>query len=112
MERRIYNKLVRDRIPEIKEREGERPETRVLDEAEFRKFVRLKLVEEAGEVNAAKTREDVVKELADLWEVIEAVMRTEAVTAVEVAALKEKRRTERGGFEKRIYLIASEEPLP
>lgn len=107
MDRKIYNKLVRDNIPEIMRQDGASPETRILDEVEFRKFLRLKLVEEAGEVNAAKTGEDTVKELADLLEVMEAVMRTEGVTETEVRALKEKRRTERGGFEKRIYLIAS-----
>lgn len=105
MEPKIYNKLVRDKIPEIITAAGGAPEMRILDDAEYKKFLRLKLVEEAGETNAAKTRDDVVKELGDVLEVMEAVMKNEGISREEVEALKAKRRDERGGFEKRIYLI-------
>lgn len=106
MERKIYNKLVRDRIPEIIKAEGGEPEVRTLDSAEYAKYVRLKLVEEAGEANAAKTREEMVKELSDVLEVMEALMRHEGIRPDEVTELKQKRREERGGFDKRIYLMA------
>ena len=105
MELKVYNKLVRDKIPEIIKAAGGAPETRTLDDAEYKKFLRLKLVEEAGETNAAKTREDMVKELGDVLEVMEAIMKNEGVTREEVDSLKQRRRDERGGFEKRIYLI-------
>lgn len=105
MEQKLYNKLVRDNIPEIMKAQGNNPEVRILDGVEYKKFLRLKLVEEAGETNAAKTHEDMVKELGDVWEVIEAIMKNEGVSSQEVQALKQKRREERGGFLKRIFLI-------
>lgn len=105
MEPRIYNKLVRDNIPKIMKAQGSNPEVRILDDAEYKKFLRLKLVEEAGETNAAKTREEMVKELGDVWEVAEAIMQNEGITPEEVRVLKQKRREERGGFLKRIFLI-------
>lgn len=106
MERKLYNKLVRDKIPEIITAAGGTPEVRILDDAEYKKFLRLKLVEEAGETNAAKTRDDMVKELGDVLEVMEAVMKNEGISREEVEVLQVQRREERGGFEKRIYLIA------
>lgn len=106
MERKIYNKLVRDKIPEIIRADGGEPEMRTLDDAEYKKYLRLKLVEEAGETNAAQMREELVKELADVLEVIEALMRNEGIRPDEVTFLKKKRREERGGFDKRIYLVA------
>lgn len=105
MEPKLYNKLVRDNVPEIMKAQGANPEVRILDDAEYKKFLRLKLVEEAGETNAAKTREDMVKELGDVWEVIEALMHNEGISPQEVQVLKQKRREERGGFLKRFFLI-------
>lgn len=105
MEPKLYNKLVRDNIPEIMKAQGLNPETRILDDVEYKKFLRLKLVEEAGETNAAKTHEEIVKELGDVWEVIEAIMQNEGISPQDVQALKQKRREERGGFFKRIFLI-------
>lgn len=105
MEPKAYHKLVRDNIPEIMKAQGSNPEVRVLDDAEYKKFLRLKIVEEAGETNAAKTREDMVKELGDVWEVAEAIMQNEGISLEEVQSLKQKRREERGGFLKRIFLI-------
>ena len=110
MERKIYQKLVRDRIPEIMRSQGSVPEVRMLDDAEYKKFLRLKTVEEAGEVNAAKTREQMVKELGDVLEVLEAVMENEGISAEEVQMLKAKRKIERGGFHDRVFLIAEVKP--
>jgi len=54
MKRVTYNKLVRDRIPEIIAAAGSRPKTRVLDEAEYISELRRKLVEEVEEFNTSK----------------------------------------------------------
>lgn len=107
MPKKLYNKLVRDNIPEIMRAQGEEPETRILDEDEYKKLVRLKLLEESGETRVAGTKEELTKELGDVLEVAEAIAAVEGVSMDEVLALKAKRRAERGGFEKRIYLISA-----
>ncbi|MDP3985475.1 MAG: nucleoside triphosphate pyrophosphohydrolase [bacterium] len=50
----VYNKLVRDKIPDIIRSHGRHPEMRILSDDEYRKFLRLKLVEEAGENQCGK----------------------------------------------------------
>lgn len=106
MEKRIYNKLVRDHIPEIIRKDGGSPETRILDDHEYKKLLRLKLLEEAGEVNAARTKEGLEKEIADVLEVIDAIMKNEELEGAAVSKIKTERHRERGGFSKKIYLIS------
>lgn len=107
MPRKLYNKLVRDNMPEILRAQGGEPETRTLDEAEFKKLIRLKLVTDAGEARVAATRDELIKELADVLEIAEAIAAVEGIPMTEVTETKFKRRAVRGGFEKRIYLIAA-----
>ncbi len=106
MPNKLYNKLVRDKIPEIVKATGDNPEMRILDETEYKKMLRLKLLEEAGETRVA-TEEDLTKELGDVLEVLEAIAAAEGVAWDDVRALKAARRAERGGFDKRIYLISA-----
>ena len=108
MPKKLYNKLVRDNIPEIMRAQGEEPETRILDEGEYKKLIRLKLLEEAGETRVAGSKEELTKELSDVMEVLEAIAAAEGISMDDVLALKAKRRAERGGFLKRIYLVSSE----
>lgn len=108
MPTKLYNKLVRDRIPEIMRAQGEEPMVRTLGEDEYRKLVRLKLLEEAGETRVAVERDKLLKELGDVMEVLEAIAAAEGVSWQDVLDLKAKRRTDRGGFTKRIFLVSSE----
>ena len=106
MPKKIYNKLVRDKLPEIISNDGGSPEFYILDDLEYRKRLRIKLLEEAGEVNASRSLDDLTKELADILEVLEAIMKVEDINEVAVKEIKKKRRLERGGFDKKIYLIS------
>jgi predicted house-cleaning noncanonical NTP pyrophosphatase (MazG superfamily) len=96
-----FNKLVRDRIPEIIQAKGETAVTRVLDEAEYREALRQKLGEEVQELLDS----DDPEELADIMEVVRAL----AVVYGEDAASVERRRVvkaeQRGAFEQRIFLV-------
>jgi predicted house-cleaning noncanonical NTP pyrophosphatase (MazG superfamily) len=65
--------LVRDRIPEIIRQNGIECEIAVLSEAEYRQALRQKLMEESVEAAEAEG-ENLVAELADLYEVIDALM--------------------------------------
>lgn len=106
-ERKTYNKLVRDRIPEIIVADGRQCATKIMDENECRQALLAKLVEEAQEVADADAG-DMVKEIADLYEVIDALLIAFDLNKDIALATQKKRREERGGFEKRIKLLWTE----
>ncbi len=103
----VYNKLVRDRIPDIIQAAGRTCTTEILGDEEYRHALQEKLVEEAHEA-AHADRVDLITELADLQEVIEAVLRLEGIAREDVAAEQRRRREERGGFERRLCLVWAE----
>ena len=105
--RKQYNKLVRDRIPEIIERDGRDCSTRAMSEEQYREALRTKLIEEAEEV-AAADREKLTTELADVYEIMDAIMVAYGIDREAVFAEQEMRRVERGGFAKRIQLLWTE----
>ncbi len=99
-----YNKLVRDRIPEIIRQSGIECETTVLSDAEYCQALRLKLIEEAGEV-AEANGDELVAELADLYEVIDALMLSYGISGDRILDAQAKRRETRGGFAQKIMLL-------
>jgi predicted house-cleaning noncanonical NTP pyrophosphatase (MazG superfamily) len=103
----VCRKLVRDRIPEIIQSEGRRPVTRVLDEASYRQTLLAKLIEEAREAGRA-TADDLPGDLADVLEVVRALTLTAGISWPQLLALAEDKRSQRGGFERRIFLESVE----
>lgn len=99
-----YNKLVRDRIPEIIHQSGNQCEIAVLSDPEYKQALRVKLIEEAKEVAEAE-EEDLVTELADLYEVIDALMASYGIKGDRVLNAQAKRRETRGGFAQKIMLL-------
>lgn len=97
----IYNKLVRDRIPEITKANGKEPVCRILSEEEYLTKLDEKLQEELTEYQQDKSME----ELADLLEVIRAVITARGCTYEQVEALRLAKSQARGGFGKRILLV-------
>ncbi|MFZ3020416.1 MAG: nucleoside triphosphate pyrophosphohydrolase [Minisyncoccia bacterium] len=93
-----YNKLVRDKIPEILDSKGILYEKRIANDEEYRVELVKKLVEETNEF----VKETNIEELADVVEVIEAMRLLPEFSEVESVRLKKKE--ERGGFEKRLIL--------
>ena len=79
-----------------------------IDEAEFDRALREKLVEEAQEAAAADSTE-LVAELADLCEVMEALMAVYGIDREAVLVEQKQRRSDRGGFNRRIQLLWSED---
>ena len=99
-----YHKLVRDRIPEIIRKSGNECEVAVLSDAEYRQALCQKLIEEAGEV-AEADGDNLVAELADLYEVIDALMASCGISGDEVLNAQAKRRETRGAFAEKIMLL-------
>ena len=96
-----YDKLVRDRIPEIVESSGKRAITRIADDAEYLSYLRRKLSEEVDEYMTSGD----VEELADILEVILALGRQSGVSLSRLIEIADDKRRARGGFDGRILLI-------
>ncbi|MBD2094478.1 nucleoside triphosphate pyrophosphohydrolase [Trichocoleus sp. FACHB-591] len=103
---KVHNKLVRDRIPEIIQAAGQEFKVTTLSEAEYEQALRRKLLEEAQETVEAGNQE-LIKELADLLEVIDTLMALHQINLTTVREEQERRRAERGGFEQRLFLLWS-----
>ena len=97
---KIFNKLVRDRIPEIIEASGKTCLTATLSDDAYLHMLDQKLNEELAEYQESKSME----ELADLLEVMEAVVRARGHTWDDLIRIRTEKRTKRGGFEKKILL--------
>ena len=97
---KLYNKLVRDRIPEIISERGATCETEILSQAEYLRLLDSKLEEELVEYKQDQNLE----ELADLLEVIYACAAARGYSTAELEALRKDKADKRGGFEKRILL--------
>lgn len=95
-----YNKLVRDRIPEIIEKSGMRPVVETLDDDAYKKYLHEKLGEELKEYLA----DDSIEELADLVEVIHALVNCKGMSLNDFEDLRKKKAIERGAFERRLLL--------
>lgn len=104
---KIYNKLVRDNIPDIIRSDNETPVTRILTEAEYERELYRKLAEECKEVYRAEDNDEACKELADVLEVIRAIANIKGKSLEDIIKLAEDKRNKRGGFSKRVYLEKS-----
>ncbi len=93
-----YNKLVRDKIPEILDQKGVLYEKRIASAEEYR----AELIKKLGEETQEFLVEGDTEELADVLEVIEAIKKLPEYENVE--KIRDRKREERGGFEERIIL--------
>lgn len=95
-----YNKLIRDKIPAIIEKNGKKSITYTADPTEYKSYLLCKLVEESKEM----LKEPCIEELADIMEVIESLKEVYAFKDDEIMSVKEEKKNNRGGFEERIIL--------
>lgn len=99
----IYNKLVRDKIPEIIKNNNEEPITRILNDIDYKKELEKKLYEEYQEVLEA-TGKDRLEELADMLEIISSLAKLENSTLNNVIEIANKKVLKRGSLENKIFL--------
>ncbi len=107
MKKKYYhNKLIRDKIPEFISASGDGFETRIMDEDEFERELRKKLVEEAKEVSEA-TESELKNELADVLELTKSIAEHHGIDFKDVEEYQVDKRRKRGGFKKKLFLIWS-----
>jgi len=97
---KIYNKLVRDNIPEIMIKNGARPVTRILSDEEYLKELNKKLQEELNEY----LLDGNIEELADLEEVLLAILKVKNVSKTDFDNIRMMKVEKRGAFDKKIFL--------
>lgn len=103
-----YNKLIRDRIPEIIRKAGWKPTIRILRKSEFLGAVKKKALEEAEELIQSKNRKGIIDEIVDIQELLDVLASEIKITKSEVKKLQVAKRKKRGGFKKRLFLIKEE----
>lgn len=101
---KIYNKLVRDNIEEIMIKNGANPVTRILDDEEYLKELNKKLSEEINEYLESGE----VEELADIEEVILAILKTKGLSRDNLEEIRKTKVLKRGSFNKKLFLEREE----
>lgn len=96
-----YNKLVRDRIPEIIEVSGKNCKTEILNDEEYLRMIDAKLDEELAEYHMDQN----IEELADLIEVIYAAAAARGYSIEQLEQVRAEKAEKRGGFQKKILLV-------
>lgn len=97
----IYDKLVRDKIPEIIEKSGKQCKTEILSDEKYLEMIDKKLNEELAEYHDDQN----IEELADLLEVIYAATKARGYSIEDLEKVRAKKAEKRGGFDKKILLI-------
>ena len=96
-----YNKAIRDKIPEIIQKDGHSCNVKTLSDEKFLEHLEKKLSEEVAEYQNDKNSE----ELADILEVIYRVAQLKGVSKEELEKIRIKKSEQRGGFDKNLFLI-------
>jgi len=104
-----YNKLVRDRIPEIIEKQGLGLNTKTLNQEEYEKELKLKLQEEINEFLAAENNQEGIEELADVLELVHALAAQLGSNMEEIEKVRAEKAEKRGGFKDKVFLIDVED---
>ena len=98
--KKVYNKLVRDKIPEIISSDGKDCKTEILNDTVYIEMLDKKLNEELEEYQSDKN----IEELADLLEVIYSVTKARGYTIDQLENIRRKKAEEKGSFDKKILL--------
>lgn len=108
MKKVFYRKLIRDKIPEKMRRLGKAFKIRTLSRKEFRLELLKKVGEEASALTALEAKSDMLAELADVQDVVDAVRKEFGITPKEMRDAQAMNAKKKGGFRARVYLEWSE----
>lgn len=105
----VYNKLVRDRIPEIIEKSGKKFTVETLDHDRYVLEMKKKLTEELKEYHETANNDEALEELADMLELIYSLAEVHGGTIEELEQIRKQKAEKRGGFKKKLFLIEVED---
>lgn len=97
---KTYNKLVRDKIPQIIEQSGKLAIIEAVSGKEYQELLHEKLAEELKEYLESES----IEELADLVEVVYAILEHKDVSLQEFEIIRKQKVQERGAFKDRLLL--------
>lgn len=101
---KLYNKLVRDNIPEIIKKDNRKPIYHELSSDEYWEYLLEKDKEELLEVRDASTKDEIKMELADKLEIIRAMAKFHGYTLNDIIEEADKKRSKNGAFDNRLFL--------
>ena len=102
----VYNKAIRDKIPEIIKKSGNDCNVKTLSDEEFLIELEKKLREEVEEYLESKS----VKELVDIIEVIERISQLKGASFDKLERIRQKKADERGRFKDNLFLVSTSNP--
>ena len=103
--KKVFNKLIRDRIPEIIIAAGEAPKIRKLGKEEFRFELKRKVLEEAKEMERAESKKDILNEIVDIQELLDWLAKEFKMNRQQIKKLQTEKNKKRGSFKKQLFLI-------
>lgn len=106
---KTYNKLVRDKIPEVIRKNGQTCNIEKLDQTAYTIELKSKLKEELIEYLETEEDEEAIEELSDILEIIHSLSEIHGKKFKDVEEARQKKLNDRGGFNERIYLIDVDE---
>jgi predicted house-cleaning noncanonical NTP pyrophosphatase (MazG superfamily) len=102
-----HNKLVRDKIPEICQGNGDNPIYKVLRQSDFKKELKKKLVEESHELLESEDVLSLREEMADVYEVLLNISKSFKIKWSDVEKTRRIKNKKRGSFKKKYFLIST-----
>ncbi len=106
---KTYNKLVRNKIPEIIVKNNGTPTTRILTDEDYNIELIKKLKEECKEVENANDKKEILEECADVLQVIEDIAKLNGSSIDEIVEIKKHKEEKRGAFDSKVFLESVEE---
>ncbi|WP_373481113.1 hypothetical protein [Geminocystis sp.] len=100
-----YQKLIRNKIPEIINSDSQKCQVKKLSNGEYKEALKQKLIEEAQEVLTAN-KDNLEEEIADVYEVIEAIIKANKLDKKAIAKVQKEKRKLKGKFDQKCFLIS------
>ncbi|HEY0965300.1 MAG TPA: nucleoside triphosphate pyrophosphohydrolase [Candidatus Saccharimonadales bacterium] len=100
----LFQKLVRDNIKAMHEAHGHEVHSKILNKQDLQKALFVKLHEEADEVASAVTRQELLNELADMYQILDEIRENAEIGMEEVRTVQDAEVIRRGGFRTGLYI--------
>jgi len=109
MKKIYYHKLIRDKIPEKMKKAGASFVVKKLNSKKYEKELIKKVGEESDGLLVAKSKDELVSELADVVEVMEEIKKFKRISHKKLKEARKENMSRKGGFKKRLYLVWAED---